>query len=169
MPELTGAEIAAREDALITAEDAQLAARARTKGAEAARSDMYRINLTRLRDGRDFGIWQTFDGADLQAESETVGGNGLPLIQLGGPSARSPITCSRVFYPEGDEQLRELEEGNGRDRFQATRQKADADGYLVGTPRRFNALLIAVKLGSVDVSSDDPTADRYTIELAPNA
>ncbi len=64
--------------------------------------------------------------------------------------------------------LEELEESCGRDFFLANRQKLDIDSHTVGAPQLFTCMLMGVKLGDVDVSSSEPTADVYTIELAPN-
>jgi hypothetical protein len=155
-----------------------------------SRSDQYQITLHRVRDNADFGVWQTHSGGDWESDERGVGGNGLPITQLGTPPKLGPITCSRVFNPTKDMTrtlqviqeeeeglteefvdkgiLGELEAAVGWDRFIASRQKLDYDGYAVGAPVARIAMLKSLKVVDVDVGSESPGADVYTIELNPD-
>lgn len=128
----------------------------------------YLITLTRSRDGKDFGKWQTFSGGGVDsAETTTRDGYGLPRKQLGAPATPDTITCSRVFYPDTDAgQLAELKGGAGRDRFVAVKQKLSTDGHATGAPDPFNCLLKSCKPADANVADDTPSPDTYTIELS---
>jgi hypothetical protein len=134
-----------------------------------SRTDQYLVHLTRERDGKDFGNWQTYSGGGVDsAETTTRDGYGLPRVQMGGQPTTDAITCSRVFYPDTDAgQLAELKAGTGRDRFIANKQKLDIDGHTVGAPDVENCMLKSCKSSDVNVADDSPSADTYTIELSP--
>jgi hypothetical protein len=135
-----------------------------------SRADQYVINLTREKDGKDFGTWQTYTGGGVDAaESTTRDGYGLPRKQLGAQPTTEAIACSRVFYPDTDNgELEELEAGVGRDRFIANKQKVSVDGHTTGKPRVSNCMLKSCKRADVNVADDTPSADTYTIELSPD-
>jgi hypothetical protein len=135
-----------------------------------SRSDQYVIHLTRVRDGKDFGTWQTYTGGGVDAaETTTRDGYGLPRKQLGAQPTTEAITCSRVFYPDTDAgQVDELEAGVGRDQFTANKQKLSADGHTTGAPKVSNCMLKSCKRADVNVADDSPSADVYTIELSPD-
>jgi hypothetical protein len=133
-----------------------------------SRTDQYIITLTRSRDGKDFGKWQTFQGGGVDsAETTTRDGYGLPRKQLGGPATQDVITCARVFYPDTDNgQLGELKGDAGHTEYVANKQKLDPDGLAIGAPEAFNCMLKSCKPSDVNVADDTPSADTYTIELS---
>jgi hypothetical protein len=135
-----------------------------------SRSDQYLVHLTRERDGKDFGSWQTHTGGGVDsAEATTRDGYGLPRKQLGAQPTSEAIACSRVFYPDTDAgQVEELEVGVGKDRFIANRQKLSVDGHTTGVPKIHNCMLKSCKRSDVNVADDSPSADVYTIELSPD-
>jgi hypothetical protein len=133
-----------------------------------SRTDQYVITLTRVRDGKDFGTWQTHTGGGADsAETTTRDGYGLPRKQLGAPATAEAITCSRVFYPETDAgQLAELKGGVGKDRFVVNKQKLSIDNHTTGAPEVHNCMLKSCKPADVNVADDSPSADTYTIDLS---
>jgi hypothetical protein len=134
-----------------------------------SRTDQYVISLTRVRDKKDFGKWQTYTGGGTDSsEVTTRDGFGLPRKQLGSQPTNESVSCSRVFYPETDDgELGELKEGVGKDLFIANKQKLDVDGHTVGAPDAKTCMLKSCKPSDVNVADDTPSADTYTIELSP--
>jgi hypothetical protein len=132
-------------------------------------TNQYLITLTRQRDGKDFGRWQTHSGGKIDSsETTTRDGFGLPRKQLGGPATRDAEKLSRVFYPETDNgEIGELEADAGHTLYLVGKQKLDPEGNAIGAPRSRVAMLKSVEQADVDVSDDSPSADRYTVELSP--
>jgi hypothetical protein len=135
-----------------------------------SRTDQYIIHLTRERDKKDFGVWQSMTGVGVEsAETSTRDGYGLPRKQLGAQANYDPMTCGRTFYPETDNgQLDELKAGAGKDRFIANKQKLSVDGHATGNPKVFNCMLKSCKEADANVGDDTPSADTYTVELSPD-
>lgn len=134
-----------------------------------SRTDQYLIQLTRVRDGKDFGKWQTLTGDGVDSnETFTRDGYGLSRVPLGAPSTEGTISCSRTFYPETDGgQKGELKADNGRTYYLVNRQKLDPEGLTIGAPDVKRCMLKSMKLADVNVGDDSPSADTYTIELTP--
>lgn len=136
---------------------------------EHSRTDQYLITLTRQRDGKYFGQWQTHSGGKTDSnETKTRDGYGLPTKQLGGPQTKDGEKASRVFYAGTDGgQREELEADAGHTYFLVGKQALDIEGNAIGKPRSRVAMLKSIEEADVNVSDDSPSPDTYTIELSP--
>ena len=125
---------------------------------------MSRVNqhlITVTVDGEDFGVWDTWEGGNIDSEETKYRPGGMaPQKSLGGEAALENVTVTRLYELERDHDLmrRALRKvANGQPLASASRQPLDVDKNPFGAPLIYNGVLKAVQTPNLD-SNDDGEA-----------
>ena len=120
-----------------------------------SRKDQYRVTVS--VDGLDLGVFDTFEGGEVDSEEKKYKPGGMaPEVSLGGSKSVSNITVGRLYVLERDHALLPtLFAKVGKGTVTANKQPLDVDGNVFGKPLVYTGKLKTVTPPDADSNSGD--------------
>jgi hypothetical protein len=125
------------------------------------RQDQWQNTLT--IDGVPWGVWDTLQGGDVEADEVKYRPGGMAnQVSLGGPSHVNNLTLARLLdKPDWPRMKVLMSRRVGRARTSVSRQPMDVDGNPFGQPLVYTGLLQHVQPGDTD--SNASAAQQWTV------
>lgn len=133
---------------------------------EGARQKQWRVTLT--VDGKNYGVFDTFSGGNVTANSSRYAAGGMddPEPQ-GGTADREAITIGRQFRRNRDVAAQvELDNLVGKGKAVVSRQALDPDKVAIGPPKVFKGVINGCTEPEHDSNGDDPSTFEVEIDVA---
>jgi hypothetical protein len=121
-----------------------------------SRTNQYRVTLA--VNGADWGVWDGFDGGEVDSDDNTYRPGGMARAKsLGGTVTVGNVTLNRNYELERDHlAVKTLINLAGKARVVVKKQPLDIDGNVYGDPLVYTGTLKRVTPPTVDSTSDDP-------------
>ncbi len=132
-----------------------------------SREDQY--NITVSVDRTSYGVFDKFNGGEIDSEETKYKGGGMaPQTALGGSPQTSNVTVSRNYQQGRDDlMVQALRSRVGRARAIVSKQSLDTDGFAFGRPMVYTGILKQISPPDADSESDD--AATIELEISTNA